>query len=96
MTADLETSSTTVASFHGVVLSAGTYTLCFCDPAALGATSGSPCSAPEHFTVTVGTVHASGLGCLFGAGGATKSCSGMPAGGYRCYDADELPATVRA
>ena len=42
--------------------------------------------------MTVGTVHASGLGCLFGAGGATKSCNAMPAGGFRCYDADDFPS----
>jgi len=93
--ADLETSSDTVASFHGVVLTAGTYTLCFCDPAALPAPVGPPrppCGRAEDFTVTVGTVHASGLGCLFGAGGATKSCNAMPAGGFRCYDADDFPS----
>merc|ERR1719313_1132209 len=90
---DPETSNDEVASFHGVVLAPGTYTLCFCDPEALpdvpGPMQRKPCSIPEHFTLTVGTVHASGLGCLFGAGGATKSCSPMPAGGFRCSDDDD-------
>jgi hypothetical protein len=61
---------------------AGTFTLCFCD------VESKPCRQPSDFIARVGTIHASGISCMFGAGGSTKSCLPMEFGGYRCYDGD--------
>jgi hypothetical protein len=66
----------------GAGFPAGTYTLCFCD------VESKPCTQPRDFIVRVGTIHSSGISCMLGAGGSTKTCREMEYGGYRCYDGD--------
>mmetsp|Transcript_15923 Transcript_15923/g.34666 ORF Transcript_15923/g.34666 Transcript_15923/m.34666 type:complete len:658 (-) Transcript_15923:7-1980(-) len=80
----------------------GTYKLCFCDSSLLRtgttahyytademAVSGTQfCSQPSHFTIEIGTVHASGIQCLLGDRRFQRgTCEAQTHGGLRCYGA---------
>jgi hypothetical protein len=77
--------------FKDVVLpTGGSFQLCFCDASLLPPGDTRQCMLTEHFTVPIGPVHSSGIGCLL-RHTSTKTCVPMVHGGLRCYG-DDHPA----
>jgi hypothetical protein len=74
-----------ILRFDGVTFSqGGEFKLCFCDSSLLG--PNEVCSEPEHFSVDVGTVHATGLQCLLNKPDMARgTCVEQLYGGLRCY-----------
>ena len=75
--------------------SGGTFKLCFCDSARLGAAA---CAATADFAIEVGTVHSSGVSCLVAQPELQKAmCVPHLAGvdgamsGLRCYKDMDAP-----
>jgi hypothetical protein len=68
----------------------GTFKLCFCDSALLGA-SGT-CSKTADFSVQVGTIHSSGVSCLLREPKLQRvDCVPQFHGGMRCYGSQPVP-----
>jgi hypothetical protein len=75
-------STPSVLRFGGLGLpSAGQYKVCFCD----SDVAGGECSAATDFTVEIGKLHVSGLGCLLSVPKLrTATCVEQYFGGLRC------------
>jgi hypothetical protein len=75
-----------ILRFEGVTFAqGGEFKLCFCDSSLLG--PNEICGQPEHFSVEVGTVHATGLQCLLSKPEMTRgTCVPQLYGGLRCYE----------
>merc|ERR1719263_654282 len=68
----------------------GTFKVCFCDSTLLA--EGAVCAATKDFSVTVGTIHASGVSCLISNKKLQRvSCASQLYGGLRCYSMMEAP-----
>jgi hypothetical protein len=68
----------------------GTFKLCFCDSALLGASQ--TCSKPADFSVQVGTIHSSGVSCLLQEPKLQRvDCVSQFHGGMRCYGSQPVP-----
>jgi hypothetical protein len=72
------------------IATGGTFKVCFCDSTLLA--EGAVCSSVKDFSVTVGTVHASGVSCLISNKKLQRvSCASQLYGGLRCYSMMEAP-----
>jgi len=72
------------------IATGGTFKVCFCDSTLLA--PGAVCASAKDFSVTVGTIHASGVSCLISNKKLQRvSCASQLYGGLRCYSMMEAP-----